>query len=86
MVLIPMGADQPLNGARCEALGVAKVLDAVEATSENVGTAVNTVLEDPTYRHVAEQMRDEIADLPGPEYAVTLLERLAREKRPQMLK
>ena len=26
-VLIPMGADQPLNAARCEQLGVARVLD-----------------------------------------------------------
>jgi UDP:flavonoid glycosyltransferase YjiC (YdhE family) len=29
MVLIPMGADQPANAARCGVLGVAEVLDAV---------------------------------------------------------
>ena len=29
MVLLPMGADQPLNAARAEALGVAQVLDAL---------------------------------------------------------
>ena len=27
MVLLPIGADQPLNAARCQALGVADVLD-----------------------------------------------------------
>ena len=27
MVLLPLGADQPLNAARCEALGIAQVLD-----------------------------------------------------------
>lgn len=39
MVLLPMGADQPYNAARCAQLGVAQVLDAVEATPESVGTA-----------------------------------------------
>jgi MGT family glycosyltransferase len=82
MVVIPMGADQPLNAARCETLGVARVLDAMEATPRMVREAVATVLEDPTYRRAAERMRDEIAALPGTEYALTLLERLATERRP----
>jgi len=81
-VLVPMGADQPLNAARCADLGVARVLDAVEATPETVREAVATVLADPTYRRAAERMRDEIAALPGPAYAVMLLERLVAEKRP----
>lgn len=81
-VLIPMGADQPANAARCEALGVARVLDAVTATPAAVREAVSAVLSDPAYRSAAERIRDEIAGLPGPERAVTLLERLARERRP----
>src|SRR5262249_55701895 len=44
MVVIPMGADQPLNAARCHDLGVARVLDAVEATPGTVRDAVSTVL------------------------------------------
>ena len=44
--------------------------------------AVRTVLADPAYRRNAERLRDEIRALPGPEYAVTLLERLAAERRP----
>jgi len=76
MVLIPLGADQPLNAARCEALGVARVLDAATATSQAVRDAVSRVLEDPSYRENAERIRDEIAALPGPEYAVTLIQRL----------
>jgi UDP:flavonoid glycosyltransferase YjiC (YdhE family) len=82
MVVIPMGADQPLNAARCEVLGVARVLDAVEATPQTVRAAVSTVLEDLAYRRAAERMRDEIAALPGPAHAVMLLERLAAEQRP----
>ena len=76
MVVIPMGADQPLNAARCAELGVARILDAVEATPETVRAAIATVLADPTYRRAAERMRDEIAALPGPAHALMLLERL----------
>jgi UDP:flavonoid glycosyltransferase YjiC (YdhE family) len=75
-VLIPMGADQPLNAARCAALGVGLALDAVIATPETVRAAITTVLDDPSYRRAAERMRDEIAALPGPEHAVGLLEQL----------
>jgi UDP:flavonoid glycosyltransferase YjiC (YdhE family) len=81
-VLIPMGADQPLNATRCAALGVARVLDAIRATPDTVREAVAAVLADPTYRRAAERLRDEIAAQPGPAQAVTLLERLATERRP----
>ncbi|HKC50181.1 MAG TPA: glycosyltransferase [Myxococcota bacterium] len=76
MVLIPMGADQPLNAARCQALGVARALDAVTATPTLVHEAASLVLRDPTYRRSAERIRDEIAQLPGPEHVTLLLERL----------
>jgi UDP-N-acetylglucosamine:LPS N-acetylglucosamine transferase len=75
-VLLPLGADQPLNAARCEELGAALVLDAMRATPEDVREAVSSVLEDPSYRVAAERVRDEIRRLPGPEHAVRLLERL----------
>lgn len=81
-VLIPMGADQPLNAARCEELGVARVLDPVRATAETVQEAVSAVLTDPSYRSAAERLGAEIAALPGPEHAVALLERLGSEGRP----
>ena len=49
-VLIPIGADQPLNGDRCEALGVAIVLDATRCTADTIGRATAVVLSDPSYR------------------------------------
>jgi UDP:flavonoid glycosyltransferase YjiC (YdhE family) len=76
MVVLPMGADQPLNAARCQALGVGIVLDAFRATHRAVADAVTAVLDDPTYRIEAERIRDEIAGLPGPEAGLPLLERL----------
>lgn len=83
LALIPLNADQPLNADRCVALGVGRVLGSRDAiTPELVREAVGTMLADPVYRRNAERMRDEIAALPGPEYALALLERLVREKRP----
>lgn len=79
MVVIPLGADQPLNAARCEALGVARALDPVAATPADVRSAVSAVLADPAYRRAAELLRDECQALPEPDYAVALLERLVAE-------
>jgi UDP:flavonoid glycosyltransferase YjiC (YdhE family) len=76
-VLIPMGADQPANAKRCEELGLARVLDPIAATAEDVRDAVSTVLTNPTYRAAAERMCNDMAALPGPEHAVALLEELS---------
>ena len=76
MVLLPMGADQPLNAARAEALGVALVLDALEATPAEIGVAALAVLSGPGYRHNAGLIREEIRALPGPRHAVELIEQL----------
>jgi len=82
MVLVPLGADQPLNAARCAALGVARELDAAELTPEAVRAAAAAMLADRGPRQAAARLRDEIAALPGPEHAVRLLEGLAAERRP----
>ena len=76
-VLLPMGADQPGNAERCEALGVARVLDVVRATPDDVRAAVEAVLTQPSYREAAERLRDEIAALPGPDHAVAQLNTLS---------
>jgi UDP:flavonoid glycosyltransferase YjiC (YdhE family) len=75
MVLLPMGADQPLNSTRCRALGVARVLDPLAARPQELREAVLAVLTDPAYRVSAKRIRDEIEAMPGPEHAVALLER-----------
>lgn len=75
-VLVPMGADQLLNGLRAEAIGLARVLPAITATPDDFRDAAANVLETPSYRQVAEGLRDEIADLPPAPYAVELIARL----------
>jgi UDP:flavonoid glycosyltransferase YjiC (YdhE family) len=76
LVVAPMGADQPMNAARCEALSVDRVLDALGATPRDIGVAASSVLGDPGYRRAAERVKDEIAALPGAEHVVALLEEL----------
>lgn len=76
MVLLPIGADQPANAARCAALGVARVLDPVGCTPAAVREAAQAVLADPAYRAAAARMAQEIAAMPDPAEAVPLLERL----------
>jgi UDP:flavonoid glycosyltransferase YjiC (YdhE family) len=76
MVLIPMGADQPLIAARCEALGVARVLDPIAATPRDVREAVWALLSDPAYGAAAMRLRGECLALPGRARAVELLEGL----------
>jgi len=82
MVVIPMMNDQSNNAARCAALGVGAVLGPEERTPEAIRAAVQEVFVNPSYRASAQRVRDEMAALPGPEYAVALLERLATEKQP----
>lgn len=76
MVLLPIGADQPANAARCAALGVARVLDPVSCSAAAIGAAARAVLADPAYGAAARRMAGEIAAMPGPAEAVPLLERL----------
>jgi len=82
LVILSLTADQPENAARCAALGVGIALGREERTPVHIRDAVRAVLADPSYRTNAGHLRDEMAALPGPEYAVALLERLAREKQP----
>ncbi len=76
-VLVPLGADQPYNSARAAALGLARVLEAVDATPADVADAVHDVLTDPTYRRRAEDMRDELAIQPTPAAAISWITTLA---------
>jgi UDP:flavonoid glycosyltransferase YjiC (YdhE family) len=75
-VLLPIGADQPLNADRCVDLGVGRALDSVVSTPIDIAHAVAEVLSDTSYRNAATRIRDEINALPGSEHAADLLEQL----------
>ena len=76
LVLLPMGADQPLNADRCQALGVARVLDPLTVSSGDVRLAVVDVFGAPNYRDMATRIQNEIAQLPTSADAVTWIEAL----------
>lgn len=76
LVLVPIGADQPQNARRCGDLGFAHVADMDSLSPSVARAAVLDALGDPSYRRNAERLRAEIEGLPGPEQAVTFLERL----------
>jgi len=79
MVLLPIGADQPFNAARCVDLRVGRVLSAVEATPEDVHLAALAVLGDATYKENAKRLESEITGLPDAEFGVRLIERLVEQ-------
>ena len=77
LVLLPLGADQPPNAARCEALGVGRSLEATAATPAEIGAAVTALLASAAHRQAAERIRDEIAALPDPRQAVLHIEAMS---------
>jgi UDP:flavonoid glycosyltransferase YjiC (YdhE family) len=76
IVALPLGADQPWNADRVEALGLGVVLDAITATPDELAAAIDTALGDATMRARATAMRDELERLPGVESTVPHLEQL----------
>ena len=82
MVVLPIGADQLANARRCEALGVASVVEPAGRSAAAVRSAARQVLGDARYRRNAQRMQGEIARLPGLEHGVALLERLAAQRWP----
>ncbi len=82
MVVLPIQGDQPRNARRCIDLGVGRAVYPGERTPAAIRAAVRAVLVDPAYKANAVRMQREIRALPGPDHAVALLERLARDGEP----
>lgn len=76
-VMIPFSADQPLNAARCQALGTSITIDPAALTATAVAGAVERLLGDPRYASRAREEAVDVATMPGPETAANLLESLA---------
>jgi len=77
MILLPLGADQPLNAARCRDLGCAVVLRADRATGAEIAGAVGRVLTEVSYRDAARRLQAELRRLPSIDDIVPALERLS---------
>lgn len=57
-------------------LGTGLALDATDATPEQIRQAINSLLDEPSYRRESARMRDEIENQPGPDATIALLEAL----------
>lgn len=77
VVVLPVNADQPRNGARCEVLGVGRSVATEVRTPETIRAAVRAVLSEPSYARNAAQVRNELATLPGLDEATRCIEQLA---------
>jgi UDP:flavonoid glycosyltransferase YjiC (YdhE family) len=64
VVVLPMGADQPDNADRCEALGVGLVLDALGAGAASIADAVSRVTTEDRFRRAAAVLAAEAAQQP----------------------
>ena len=86
MVIIPISATKPQNARHCAELGVARVVTLDGRTGPEMAQAIRDaaqeVLRDPTYRENAQRLRKEIQQLPGLDYPVALLEKLAADQSP----
>jgi UDP:flavonoid glycosyltransferase YjiC (YdhE family) len=82
MVLLPLGADQFVHAARCEALGVALTVSPDAITPKAIRDALVRVRGEPGYRKRARELRAEMASMPGVRRAVELIEELVRRGAP----
>lgn len=78
LVVVPFGADQPMNARAIERLGIGRVIDRNDLSAERMREAVRAVLTDPHYGERIGQLRDENAALPAAAEAVGVLERVCR--------
>ena len=95
VVIVPFSADQPLNGLLCHSngLGVSCTTETPEGSmfplarpealkTDQITDALSKVLRDSSFATAAGRMQQEIADQPGAEEGVALLEKLVATGQP----
>jgi len=81
LVVVPLIADQFFNAHVTHRLGLGAVVPREQLTPARVRAAVEDVLAQPQYRQTAGRLQAEMQALPDQQYAVELIERVAREPR-----
>jgi MGT family glycosyltransferase len=80
MLLVPKGADQFDNAARCAQAGAAIVLPPDEVTAVAVRDALTRLLEQASFRASAKHIAAEIAAMPSPAEAATRVVEAVRRR------
>ena len=81
LVIVPLAFEQGAIAARVERSGAGIVIPRRRLTADAVAEALGTLLERPSYRERAEELRDEIAEAGGVTRAADLIERATRTRR-----
>jgi UDP:flavonoid glycosyltransferase YjiC (YdhE family) len=79
LLVLPQGANQFWNAERCASLGAGVALHPSDLSPERVRHQVRRLVDEPSYRQRAGQIRDEIQRMPNPADVVPLLEGLAED-------
>ena len=74
MIILPLGADQPLNASRAHALGCGIVLSADRVTHSQITDAVNQLMTDPTIRAASALLHTELRQQSSIDNVVQVLE------------
>jgi UDP:flavonoid glycosyltransferase YjiC (YdhE family) len=79
VVVVPLIADQFFNGAVTQSLRLGQVVQSGDLAPATIRAAAEEVLANPVYRQNAGRLRAEMHALPGQDYAVELVERVAAD-------
>jgi UDP:flavonoid glycosyltransferase YjiC (YdhE family) len=82
MVVVPLIADQFFNAQIAQSLRLGQVVPLSQLTPDRIGAAAQEVLSNPIYRQNTTRLQAEMQALPGINYAVELVERVAAEHKP----
>lgn len=72
-LLVPLGADQPMNAEACVRAGVATHLPTADVTPHRVSQTVTRLLDDQDVATATSAVRDELRSRPGPDDVVQAL-------------
>ena len=81
MVIVPFSHDQPDNAARCERLGVARVVRRKQLSAATLSAALREVLEDPRMATRAAEIGAIVSAEDGARTAAAAIERVLAAKR-----
>jgi MGT family glycosyltransferase len=76
LLVLPQGADQWNNAERVSAAGAGRRLLRDEVSFDAIRDGITAVLTEPSYRHAATKVRDEIRAMPSARETMTRIEEL----------
>jgi UDP:flavonoid glycosyltransferase YjiC (YdhE family) len=77
LVVVPLGADQPVHAMRCASLGVGEVVEPQGLNPDVLAKALRRVLTEASYRERAQAFRAELDAMPPMEEAIAKIEQFA---------